>query len=222
MTEGVTPFRTVVGALAALAVVGGAGALLWLSAFTAWARPEVAPAPVQSSTPAYPVTVRPGPAVPRVQTGQRTFAGTESAASCSTCHSTRQPEVATVRGGELQAFHQGLQVAHGSVSCLSCHNASNYDTLRKADGTPVAFPQTQQLCAQCHGPQHRDYQHGSHGGMTGFWDLNRGGRERNTCTDCHDPHAPAYPRVLPVFPPQDRGARQQRDRDRQHGDHGHD
>jgi len=48
--------------------------------------------------------------------------------------------------------------------------------------------------------------------MTGHWDLTAGGRVRNTCTDCHDVHAPAYPQVQPVFAPQDRGARQQRAR----------
>jgi hypothetical protein len=60
------------------------------------------------------------------------------------------------------------------------------------------------LCAQCHGPQFRDYQNGSHGGMNGHWDLSRGPRLRNHCVDCHDPHVP---QVLPVHPapgPKDR------------------
>jgi hypothetical protein len=60
------------------------------------------------------------------------------------------------------------------------------------------------LCGQCHGPQARDYAHGAHGGMTGYWDLSRGPRERNNCIDCHDPHAPAFPKVRPVFAPKDR------------------
>jgi hypothetical protein len=52
--------------------------------------------------------------------------------------------------------------------------------------------------------------------MRGYWDLTRGPRERNTCTDCHDVHAPLYPKVRPVFPPRDRGARQQLDRASHH------
>jgi hypothetical protein len=60
------------------------------------------------------------------------------------------------------------------------------------------------LCAQCHGPQFRDYQHGAHGGMSGFWDLSKGGRTRNNCIDCHDPHAPKYPTVTPARGPNDR------------------
>ncbi|MBI5610873.1 MAG: hypothetical protein HY902_18485 [Deltaproteobacteria bacterium] len=61
-----------------------------------------------------------------------------------------------------------------------------------------------ELCSQCHGPQARDYQHGAHGGMTGYWDLRRGDRFRNVCVDCHNPHVPAYPQFAPVQRPRDR------------------
>lgn len=138
--------------------------------------------------------------------------GVPSMVSCSTCHATRKPDTTQSSGAALDEFHQGLRYQHGGLSCLSCHNAGNYDTLRRADGTALEYPQAIQLCAQCHGPQYRDYLNGSHGGMTGHWDLRSGPRLRNTCTDCHDAHAPAYPQVQPVFAPQDRGARQQRDR----------
>lgn len=100
-------------------------------------------------------------------------------------------------------MHRGLVVRHGDVGCLACHDPGDYDSLRRPDGISVPFQEVMQVCGQCHGPQTRDYRHGSHGGMTGFWDLSRGDRVRNGCTDCHDPHAPAYPRVLPVFPPRD-------------------
>jgi hypothetical protein len=73
-----------------------------------------------------------------------------------------------------------------------------------ADSRPVEFTAVMTLCSQCHGPQRRDYDMGLHGGMTGHWDLAKGGRSRNTCINCHDPHAPAFPLVMPVFPPRDR------------------
>ena len=112
----------------------------------------------------------------------------------------------------MQQFHQGLAYRHGNQSCLSCHNAGNYDLLKKADGTSLPYPAVMELCAQCHGTQYRDYKAGAHGGMNGYWDLSKGPRQRNTCTDCHDPHSPAYPHVTPVFSPVDRGARQQMER----------
>ncbi len=158
------------------------------------------------------VVIRPGPATPKVLATLPQTGGVPAMVSCSTCHATRRPDVTNASAEALNEFHQGLRYRHGDLSCLSCHNAANYDTLRRADGTAIEYPNTIQLCAQCHGPQYRDYQNGSHGGMTGHWDLRAGGRVRNTCTDCHDVHSPAYPQVQPVFPPVDRGARQQRDR----------
>jgi hypothetical protein len=202
-----------------VATLGTAG-LVWERSFAVWARPEQVGTAIDPHAPRYPVVVHPGPDVPKVKTAILTHAGTPSDVSCATCHTTRAAQVQIKSAGQLKEFHQGMQYVHGEISCLSCHNAGNYDTLRKADGTPVNFVQTQQLCAQCHGPQYRDYQHGSHGGMTGHWDLTRGPRERNTCTDCHDPHAPAFSRVMPVFAPVDVGARQQRARAVQ-GEHTH-
>ena len=76
--------------------------------------------------------------------------------------------------------------------------------MRLADGRVLEFVDSMQLCAQCHGPQHRDWQRGSHGGMTGHWDLARGPRERNHCVVCHDPHAPQLQQVSPAPPPRDR------------------
>lgn len=155
---------------------------------------------------------------PRVATGVIDYHGNETTVACATCHATREPDRSNGGGGKTpQAFHQGLVYAHGGQSCLSCHNSEGYDSLRLADGRKLAFADSQQLCAQCHGPQTRDYQHGSHGGMRGYWDKAKGDRTRNTCLDCHDPHAPAYPAWTPVFPPRDAAARQQAEREARAG-----
>lgn len=140
--------------------------------------------------------------------------------SCMTCHSTREPDRANGEGGTLpKTFHQGLVYAHAGMSCLSCHHADDYDSLRLADGRKLAFRDAQRLCAQCHGPQTRDYLNGSHGGMSGYWDKSRGERVRNGCLDCHDPHAPAFPALTPVFAPRDAAARQQAERAQRHDRH---
>lgn len=176
------------------------------------ATPSAAGDPTPTQATHHAVRIHPGPPTPRVLATLPGNGGVPALVSCSTCHSTRKPDLANASGEALNEFHQGLTYRHGGMSCLSCHNAANYDTLRRADGTAIEYPNTLELCAQCHGPQYRDYRNGSHGGMTGHWDLRAGGRVRNTCTDCHDVHAPAYPQVQPVFPPLDRGARQQRER----------
>ncbi len=134
--------------------------------------------------------------------------------ACMTCHTTKTPNLEAGAGGVVPVeFHQGLVYKHGGQSCLSCHHSQDYDALRLADGRKLAFAEAQKLCQQCHGPQSRDYLNGAHGGMNGYWDKIKGPRTRNTCTDCHDPHAPKYPQWTPVFAPTDGGALQQKKRD---------
>ncbi|MFT7633353.1 MAG: formate-dependent nitrite reductase cytochrome c552 subunit, partial [Mariniblastus sp.] len=77
------------------------------------------------------------------------------------------------------------------------------------DGTKVEFTDVMTLCAQCHGPQMTDYEHGAHGGMNGHWDLNRGPQTKNNCVDCHQPHAPKFPKMQPTFKPRDRFLKQE-------------
>lgn len=131
--------------------------------------------------------------------------GVEQTLDCNVCHATKPPDLTTRHSRDLNLFHQGLMIDHGALSCITCHNpVDGYATLHLADGRSLPYPEVMQLCAQCHGTQYRDYQRGSHGGMTGFWDLQAGPRERNNCVDCHDPHAPKYPEVMPAPGPRDR------------------
>lgn len=157
----------------------------------------------------YPVAVLPGAPAPLVEvTDDRS--GQPVWISCGTCHATRTPNPANKRTEDLDLFHQDLKIQHGSLTCLSCHNNQNYDTLKLANEAQVPFEEVLDLCSQCHGPQRRDYDHGAHGGMNGYWDLTRGGQTRNVCTRCHDPHVPAYGRVRPAAPPADRFLTSQR------------
>jgi hypothetical protein len=142
---------------------------------------------------------------PVIPTGVVDEKGNPISVGCATCHTTKPANAEAKLGTPLTQFHQGLIGKHGNLSCTSCHNpAEGYASLRLADGKSVPYSEVMTLCAQCHGPQFRDYQHGAHGGMNGHWDLTRGGRVRNNCVDCHDPHAPKYPTVQPARGPNDR------------------
>lgn len=123
---------------------------------------------------------------------------------CLTCHGNAAS--IAIRAGTTpdKRFHANVEVVHGNLPCLSCHADRERDRLHLANGDTLAFDDVMTLCAQCHGPQFRDYQHGAHGGMNGYWDRRRGARTRNNCVDCHQPHAPAYRAVVPAFPPRDR------------------
>lgn len=126
---------------------------------------------------------------------------------CATCHYLRDPEGHDLPDSpDLTLFHLELQFDHGgdSIRCSSCHVPGRSDQLHLANGETVPMTEVMTVCGQCHGSQLRDYQHGAHGGMTGYWDLSRGGRTRNNCVDCHDPHTPAFVGGQPVLPPRDR------------------
>ena len=185
--------------LSALAVVV---AILAVAGFAAEAiaAPVAGPAAPRQL---HPVVINRHPA-PRVQSGAVDHAGKPTTIACGTCHAVRPPDPANRLAADLDQFHQGLQIAHGSNTCLACHDAGDYDSLKLADGRKVAFEDSINLCSQCHGPQRRDYDRGAHGGMNGYWDLTRGGRVRNTCVDCHDPHVPKYQGAIPMPHARDR------------------
>lgn len=139
-----------------------------------------------------------------VDTGKVDALGRPLRAACVSCHTVRKPAALPTNAEALQDFHKGLRFEHGPLSCAACHELGAQETLHLADGRSVPMRDAMLLCGQCHGPQHRDYLHGAHGGMSGHWDLRRGGRLRNHCVDCHDPHAPHFAPTEPVLPPRDR------------------
>lgn len=189
---------------AAFCAAAWLGLRLWAAEPTAGASPAAATPPATTPAERFATKLRPGPATPRVRTGAVDAQGAAVTVACSTCHQTTAPNPQLRSAADLKQFHRGLDYRHGNLTCLSCHQSSNYDALRLADGSTVPFAETMTLCSQCHGQKRRDYDHGAHGGMQGYWDLTRGARSRNTCVHCHDPHAPAQPLVQPVLPPRDR------------------
>jgi len=140
-----------------------------------------------------------------IPSGLQDQSGREIPIACSTCHGmdglvAGPPRPEDTPGGP----HAGLEAAHGDRPCTACHDTTDASLLHLADGTTIPMTEAMQLCAQCHGTQYRDFQHGTHGGMRGYWDSSRGPRLRNHCVDCHDPHRPAFPAVTPMPPPRDR------------------
>jgi hypothetical protein len=125
--------------------------------------------------------------------------GTETVTPCATCHTAEDVSSLPEGASGLVGPHAGLTLQHGSLRCAACHEGTHRHQLHLADGRSIPLVQ-----AMCHGPQKRDYDHGAHGGMRGYWDLSRGPRERNHCVACHDPHAPAFGKFAPVQGPRDR------------------
>lgn len=152
----------------------------------------------------YPVVINKPSGPPRIELAGIDPQGRTSSVACSTCHSVRPPNPENVSAASLDEFHLGMTFDHGRIACYACHNPADADTLRLADGSSLAYQDVMTLCSQCHGPQATAYAHGAHGGMNGSWDLSRGPQTKNNCIDCHDPHAPSYPKMIVQFKPKDR------------------
>ncbi len=117
--------------------------------------------------------------------------------TCQDCHSIFE---SNPRPTDALVQHQHILLDHGTNdACLNCHDDDDRGRLRLRDGETVAFADSPQLCAQCHGPTYRDWTLGSHGRTNGYWDREAGPQERQMCVACHDPHAPAFPQIEP-FP----------------------
>jgi hypothetical protein len=154
---------------------------------------------------AHPIVRAEAAALTSIETDVNGLNGARARVRCETCHAKVDEGQPARAPADLRAFHQGLTFTHGTLACAACHQTGEPLLLHLATGETLPMTEAMQLCSQCHGPQRRAYDDGSHGGMNGHWDLSRGPRLRNQCVHCHDPHAPQIPKVQPVLPPRDRG-----------------
>jgi hypothetical protein len=165
---------------------------------------EVRPAP-PPGPPTHPSVLHRPAKLTSIETDAKDGLGRRTRIACLTCHALRATGPLPTSTADLKEFHVGLSFSHGAVACAACHVQGHVDLVHLADGMLVPMTDVVRLCSQCHGPQARDFAHGAHGGMSGSWDRSAGPRVRNSCVDCHDPHAPKYPGALPAPRPRDRG-----------------
>lgn len=115
---------------------------------------------------------------------------------CSDCHRLFRNEVDRSKG---LVQHTGIVFDHGmNDRCLNCHAPLDRDKLLARDGSYLSYTQIPELCAQCHGPTTRDWQRGIHGKTLGSWETGSAEQRRLRCTECHDPHMPAFPAYSPL------------------------
>jgi hypothetical protein len=116
---------------------------------------------------------------------------------CNDCH--RIIPVPTSDRKRTVIQHAEIQLEHGmNTSCLNCHHPTNRNMFVDSEGGEIPWDQPQRLCAGCHGPVYRDWQHGSHGRTNGYWDKSLGKQTRRKCIECHDPHRPPFSAMEPA------------------------
>lgn len=115
---------------------------------------------------------------------------------CQDCHQIFAAErIFTIR----PRHHRDVIMNHGmNVYCISCHDLEDRNRLALDGGQTTTYDKVQQLCAKCHGPTFRDWQKGMHGKTMDFWSEDMGPPRRLGCTECHDPHAPAFAPMAPL------------------------
>lgn len=100
--------------------------------------------------------------------------------------------------------HREVEIKHGDAlrgECLVCHDKEDRNRLVLHGPETVSFENVSQLCGKCHGPVYRDWKSGMHGRTMGSWDASSGKQWRLKCTECHNPHSPAYDAIAPLPAP---------------------
>ena len=119
--------------------------------------------------------------------------------ACMECHRFFESAPETAR--RLNQ-HTHIVLDHGlNDRCFNCHDRDDRNRLALRGNKTIPFTEAPRLCAKCHGPTYRDWQHGMHGRTNGYWDETRGEARRLKCVECHDPHAPAFPAFEPLPAP---------------------
>lgn len=116
--------------------------------------------------------------------------------NCSDCHKLFESPAETTRS---LTQHTNIVLNHGvNDRCFNCHHRTNRDAYVDDAGGQIPAHQPELLCGKCHGPVYRDWLNGAHGRTNGYWDASKGPQTRRKCTECHDPHQPAFAAMHPA------------------------
>ena len=114
---------------------------------------------------------------------------------CSQCHNNKSVLIAQA----FEIAHGDIKLDHGGrekpLSCFTCHNKEERDSLETEAGVKVDMDHSYQMCAQCHFRQQKDWVGGAHGKRVSYW---AGNRVVKSCVSCHNPHSPRFKKRWPV------------------------
>lgn len=117
---------------------------------------------------------------------------------CSNCHGQFEPGEVEITSDSHEGLRGFKHMKHINT-CTFCHNSEDPDQLVDfISGKKLPISQSHQICGQCHGEKYRDWSLGIHGKQIGNWN---GKKKRSSCTLCHDPHSPQFPKMQASPPP---------------------
>lgn len=114
--------------------------------------------------------------------------------NCHICHAFWVPIPTTNQTSNPRFAHANITLNHGSNDrCYNCHQIDDRNKYVANDGSDIMTETPEKLCERCHGLIYQDWLAGTHGKWTGRWDSSQWyERITYTCTECHDPHDPAF------------------------------
>jgi hypothetical protein len=113
-------------------------------------------------------------------------------APCTGCHTVPLASLTWDGSNGRPRAHWSIALEHAppaSMACATCHAAPDRGQLQTLTGQPVAFDHVYEVCGQCHFTQRADWEGGAHGKRAGGWAPPR---VVFNCTECHNPHRPAF------------------------------
>lgn len=120
--------------------------------------------------------------------------------TCQDCHGIFD---SGLEESEVRQQHGDIRLEHGlNARCFNCHSREDRNYLVLAGDVQVPFAEVQRVCAGCHGTTFRDWEKGIHGKSRGSWVVGSPEHQRMVCTECHDPHHPAFRPIVPLPAPQ--------------------
>ncbi len=109
---------------------------------------------------------------------------------CNKCHTKALSRMVT-RDPLAKKAHWDIRLNHVTgeeLACTTCHSRDNVEYLTLINNKQIDYNKSQQVCAQCHATQNKDWLGGAHGKTLGGWAPPR---VSATCVNCHNPHTPA-------------------------------
>ena len=118
---------------------------------------------------------------------------------CARCH---KPGEEPYRDESLppgQDAHWEITIHHAAdMDCFSCHQKEDPSQLVSVVSNDATLESTYLHCGSCHKGELESWLGGAHGKrLTGWNEV----RIINNCTVCHNPHAPAREKVIPLAQP---------------------
>jgi len=118
---------------------------------------------------------------------------------CARCHKPGEEPYRDETLPPGQDAHWDIAIQHAAdMDCFTCHQKETPDLLVSVIDREATLEAGYLLCGSCHKDQYHSWLGGAHGKRVSGWN---GVRVISNCSACHNPHAPARGKSIPLAQP---------------------